>query len=301
MNKIRLPPLGTLRAFHAVAGTLSFRQAAAQLNVSATAISHQIRVLEDTLGCRVFDRNAQGVSLTETGQILYSASRQAFTALEDATARIAHRLQPPSLTITTTSNFLTNWLIPRLGDFTAQFPEIDLRLHTSVERMDLSQRTVNVAIRYREMEEPGLHNCLLFEDRFIVVASPSLALKTPEDLVTTTLFHVDNRHVPAQSPNWEHWHLRYGPAGLDFGKGVRFSDETHALQAAVAGQGVVIASELLAGDLLRRGMLVTPFDAPLPGARYLFLTLEEMVQRDDIRQLRDWMVQRMQRDTQSGN
>ncbi|QKJ88663.1 LysR family transcriptional regulator [Paramixta manurensis] len=294
MKKVSLPPLGALRAFHMVAGSLSFKHAAEQLNVSATAVSHQIRLLESTLNCRVFERNARGVSLTETGNILYAGTKQAFTALEETMAQINHRQQSPALTITTTSNFLTNWLIPRLADFKTQFPAIDLRLHTSVERVDLTQRTVNIAIRYRETEEAGLHNTLLFEDRFLVVASPALGLTQPSDLLDVPLFHVENRHVPAESPDWANWKKRYGPDRLDVNKGVRFSDETHALQAAVAGQGVVIASELLAGDLLRRGMLITPFDAPLPGARYLFLTLEDSAQRADVRQLREWILQQMQ-------
>jgi LysR family glycine cleavage system transcriptional activator len=119
--------------------------------------------------------------------------------------QIAQSRQPPSLTVTTTSNFLTHWLVPRLADFTARFPAIDLRLHTSVERVDLHLGTVDAAIRYRETPETALCCTLLYEDRFIVVASPSLGLVRPEDLAQVTLFHVANRHVPADSPTWENW------------------------------------------------------------------------------------------------
>ncbi|VTN20445.1 glycine cleavage system transcriptional activator [Klebsiella pneumoniae] len=107
------------------------------LGVSATAVSHQIKLLESVLECRVCERSAQGVSLTADGEILYAATQRAFSALEQAVVQIAHARQPPSLTVTTTSNFLTHWLVPRLADFTARFPAIDLRLHTSVERVDL--------------------------------------------------------------------------------------------------------------------------------------------------------------------
>lgn len=235
MRPPRLPPLGALRAFHAVARHRSFKQAAEALGVSATAVSHQIKLLESVLECRVCERSAQGVSLTADGEILYAATQRAFSALEQAVVQIAHARQPPSLTVTTTSNFLTHWLVPRLADFTARFPAIDLRLHTSVERVDLHLGTVDAAIRYRETPEPDLYCTLLYEDRFIVVASPTLGLSRPEDLQRVTLFHVANRRVPADSPSWENWRRRYGPPTLNIDAGLTFSDETHALQAAVAG------------------------------------------------------------------
>ena len=293
MRKTRLPPLGALRAFHAVAGCLSFKLAAEELGVSATAVSHQIKLLESVLACRVCERSAQGVSLTETGEILYAGTQRAFAALEQSVAQITRVQQPPALTVTTTSNFLTHWLVPRLADFKAEFPTIDLRLHTSVERVDLNQRTVDVAIRYRETPETDLHCTLLHEDRFIVVASPALALERSEDLQRVTLFHVEHRQVPADAPTWENWRRRYGPEGLNVAAGLTFSDETHALQAAVAGQGVVIASRLLARDLLQRGVLDAPFEMSLPGANYYLVATEETAQRSDIIALREWLLRQM--------
>jgi LysR family glycine cleavage system transcriptional activator len=293
MRKTRLPPLGALRAFHAVAHCRSFKRAADMLDVSATAVSHQIKLLESVLECRVCERSAQGVTLTASGEILYAGTQRAFSALEEATAQIVRSHLPPSLTVTTTSNFLTHWLVPRLAEFKAEFPAIDLRLHTSVERVDLNQRSVDVAIRYRETPERDLHCTLLHEDRFIVVASPSLAITRLEDLRNATLFHVEHRHVPADSPNWENWQRRYGPPQLNIGAGLTFSDETHALQAAVAGQGVVIASELLARDLLQRGVLSAPFGMSLPGANYYLAATQEMAQRADISALRDWLLRQM--------
>ena len=293
MKKIRLPPLGALRAFHAVAESQSFKRAADTLGVSATAVSHQIKLLESVLGCRVCERSAQGMSLTESGRVLYAGTQRAFAALEEATTQVLRAQQPPSLTVTTTSNFLTHWLVPRLADFKAEFPAIDLRLHTSVERVDLSQRTVDVAIRYRETQEAALHCTLLYTDRFIVVASPTLKICKPEDLQAVTLFHVENRRVPAAEPSWENWQKRYGPEGLNIQTGLTFSDETHALQAAVAGQGVVIASELLARDLLERGVLTAPFNMTLPGANYYLVATEETAQRQDILALREWLLRQM--------
>ncbi|WP_370554537.1 LysR substrate-binding domain-containing protein [Edwardsiella tarda] len=293
MKKNRLPPLGALRAFHAVAHCHSFKRAADQLGVSATAVSHQIKLLESVLECRVCERSAQGVTLTASGEILFAGTQRAFSALEDATEQIVHSQPSPSLTVTTTSNFLTHWLVPRLAEFKAELPAIDLRLHTSIERVDLKQRGVDVAIRYRETPECDLHCTLLYEDRFIVVANPTLAITRIEDLRNVTLFHVEHRHVPAASPSWENWQRRYGPAQLNIDSGLTFSDETHALQAAVAGQGVVIASELLARDLLQRGVLSAPFTMSLPGANYYLATTQQMAQRADIAALRDWLLRHM--------
>jgi len=152
---------------------------------------------------------------------------------------------------------------------------------------------VDVAIRYRETPESDLHCTLLHEDRFIVVASPALALARIEDLQRVTLFHVEHRQVPADSPTWENWRRRYGPEGLNVEAGLTFSDETHALQAAVAGQGVVIASRLLARDLLQRGVLAAPFEMALPGANYYLMTTEETAQRPDIMALRAWLLRQM--------
>lgn len=289
----RLPPLGSLRAFHAVAGCLSFKLAAQQLNVSATAISHQIRLLESVLECRVFERNAQGVRLTEAGQFLYTATQSAFTVLEQAVTKIDRSRQPPALTVTTTSNFLTNWLLPRLSGFQQQFPGIDVHLHTGVEPVDLKQRSVEVALRYREQPDPDLHCTLLYQDRFIVVASPTLKLNTPQDLLSSTLLHVQHRHIPAHSPDWPHWKQLYGPDNLNTGRGLYFNDESHALQAAVAGHGAVIASQLLVGDLVNRSVLVAPFSGSLPGANYYMMTLEDKADVAEIRALRQWLQQMM--------
>ncbi|MHA7846582.1 LysR substrate-binding domain-containing protein [Serratia sp. D1N4] len=293
MKKAHLPPLGTLRAFHAVASYSSFKRASEELSVSATAISHQIKLLESILECQVCERSARGVSLTEAGEILYAGTQRAFAALEQAAERIKLSRQPPTLTLTTTSNFLTNWLVPRLADFKAAFPAIDLRLHTSVERVDLTQHNVDAGIRYRETPEQTLHSTLLYEDRFIVVASPALTLTTIDDLRALTLLHVENRLVPANAPSWKNWQRSYGPQNLNVVSGLTFSDEMHALQAAMAGQGVVIASRLLVRDLLQRGVLRAPFEMSLPGANYYLVTTEETAQRPDIITLRDWLLRKI--------
>jgi LysR family glycine cleavage system transcriptional activator len=293
MKKIRLPPLGSLKAFDAVAQQASFKRAAEEIGVTATAISHQIRVLEEALGTAVFERSAREVKLTAAGQILRQATRQAFAGLQAAVEEIHHAGLPPALTLTTTSNFLTHWLVPRLADLKQVAPAMDLRLHTGIELVDLTRNTVDVAIRYSESADESLDSTLLYHDTFILVSSPALALKTPADLKDVTLFHVENRHIPRPSPDWENWRAHFGPQDLNIDNGLRFTDETHAIQAAIAGQGVAIVSSLLARDFIEKGILTVPFPHHLPGANYYLVTTKEKSARDDIGILRNWLLDKM--------
>ncbi|MEA9388959.1 LysR substrate-binding domain-containing protein [Acerihabitans sp. TG2] len=293
MRPTRLPPLGTLRVFNAVATHRSFKLAAEDIGVTATAVSHQIRLLEHTLETTLCHRNVKGVLLTSAGETLFHTTQRLFSDLRDTVDKIHALNTPPAFTITTTSNFLTHWLVPRLAHLKATWPSMDLRLHTSVDRVDLSQKTVDAAIRYRETPEAALACTLLYEDRFTLVASPSLAIKRLDDLTSVTLFHVDNRHVPSCAPSWQNWRDRIGPATLNIEAGLHFNDETHALQATIAGLGVAVVSKLLAQDFIRQGVLTAPFDHTLTGANYYFVTLPELAEREDIANLRNWLLGEM--------
>lgn len=291
MRHKRLPPLGSLKAFDAVAQFKSFKRAADDIGVTPTAISHQIRLLEESLGVAVFVRSAREVTLTPAGQRLQQSTQRAFTDLQDAVDDIYHARQPPALTLTTTSNFLTHWLVPRLAAMKASIPQLDLRLHTSVELVDLEKGSVDVAIRYSMSADERLESTLLYEDAFVLVASPALELHRLEQLTDTTLFHVENRHIPQPSPDWPHWHKLYGPAPLNADAGLRFTDETHAIQAAIAGQGVALVSSLLARDFIQKGILTEPFSHKLPGGKYYFVTSKEKAQRPDVQAFKAWIKQ----------
>ncbi|MFW5389176.1 LysR substrate-binding domain-containing protein [Yersinia sp. 2542 StPb PI] len=123
----------------------------------------------------------------------------------------------------------------------------------------------------------------------MLIASPTLGLTQLDDLTTVTLFHVQNRHIPQPSPNWEHWRDQYGPKTLDIEASLRFTDETHAIQTAIAGQGVAIVSSLLAKDFIDKQILTVPFDMALPGGKYFFVTTQEKAPREDVRELKLWV------------
>lgn len=291
MRNKRLPPLGSLKAFDAVARLGSFKRAAEEIGVTPTAISHQIRVLEDSLQTPMFVRSAREVTLTQAGLRLQQSTRRAFDDLQEAVNDIHHAQLPSALTLTTTSNFLTHWLVPRLAALKAAIPTLDLRLHTSVDRVDLTRSSVDVALRYSMQADKDLDSTLLYEDSFVLVASPSLNLVTWQDLTRATLFHVENRHVPEPSPDWEYWRACHGPATLAIEAGLRFTDETHAIQAAIAGQGVAIVSRLLAQDFIDKGILVVPFEQTLPGGNYYFVTRHGRAGREDVQALKSWLQQ----------
>ncbi|MBF6638781.1 LysR family transcriptional regulator [Rouxiella silvae] len=290
MKEKRLPPLGSLNAFDAVARCGSFKRAADEIGVTPTAISHQIRVLEESLNAVVFVRSAREVTLTTAGLRLQQATARAFAELKEAVNDIYRAQLPPALTLSTTSNFLTHWLVPRLAQLKASVPLLDLRLHTSVELVDLVKDSVDVAIRYSMQPDETLDSTLLHEDSFVLVASPNLELTQLDQLTRTTLFHVENRHIPNPSPDWQHWHRLYGPESLNIGAGLRFTDETHAIQAAIAGQGVAIVSRLLANDFIDKNILTVPFEHALPGGKYYFVTRKEKAQRADVQALKNWII-----------
>lgn len=291
--KRKLPPLGALRAFDAVARLQSFKLAAEEIGVSPTAISHQIRLLEGLLEVSVFERTPRKVELTADGKVLQQATAQAFALLQAAAEKIGERQRPRVLTLTATTAMIAHWLVPRLPALMRQFPNIDLRLHADDGIVDLRSRQIDVALRYGT--EPGaqLTPRLLYQDSFVLVASPQLTLKTPEDLLLATLIHTDGRRVPQPAPDWYRWRSEFGPAALQIDAGPRFTDEAHAIQAAIAGQGVAIVSQLMAQYALNTGLLVAPFNMALPGAAHYFVSNPDGQHPQTVAQLADWVAAEM--------
>lgn len=297
MKLRRLPPLTAIRAFDAVARHASFKRAAEEIGVTATAISHQIRLLEDALNLRLFIRSARAVTLTPAGEILFRASGNMFATLRDALELMDNHAQSATLTLSTTSNFLTNWLVPRLPTMHQALPDLDLRLHSSTQLVDLRSPQADCAIRYSMQADDALESTLLWRDRFVLVASPSLNLSTPQDLRGLTLFHIENRHVPTPEPDWAHWKAAWGPEDLAVQTGIRFDDETHAIQAAIAGQGVLLASELLIQHPLSQGLLHIALPGALPGGNYYFVTHPEKKDRPDVQRVRQWLIEMFEKVT----
>ncbi|QDO97904.1 transcriptional regulator GcvA [Ferrovibrio terrae] len=285
----KLPPLGALRAFEAAARHLSFKTAADELGVTPTAISHQLRLLEDSIRQRLFVRHIRKVTLTPAGDALYPVLRDGLDSFAFALERLRAGPQRRRLTLSATPAFVAKWLLPRLGDWQARHPDIDLHLHASEQPVNLSGGSADVAIRYGRGDWPDLHTEKLLPSPFAPVASPRLALRRPADLKRQTLLHFDWRQRRRDTPIWKCWAEQAGIKGLDIAGGLRFSDESHAIQAAIAGQGVALLGLPLVTTELASGALVQPFGPVLQGDGYHLVTLPERAQQPEIVALQGWL------------
>ncbi|WP_266171913.1 transcriptional regulator GcvA [Dyella subtropica] len=285
----RLPPLSALRAFEAAARHQSFRLAAAELSVTSTAVSHQIRQLEALLGVTLFERQVRKVVLTAEGQALFPVLRDSFDAM---TAAVAPLLQPKRrrmLTVSATPAFVARLLIPRIADFQTRHPELDLRLHASTQPIDFATQQIDAAIRYGKGVYRDLHSEHLLHTRFAPLCSPRLALRTPEELVQHPLLHFQWQPTLPDPPDWTAWQRKAGSTTSQAARGITFSDETHAIDAAIAGQGVALLNTALVRDEFERGTLVAPFGPELDGFDYYLVHPPAVANDPAIGALRAWL------------
>ena len=272
----RLPPLGALRAFEAAARHLSFTRAAAELCVTQAAISHQVRQLEDWLGLKLFARHGHALTLTAEGGSYLSELTHLFDGLAEATARLSGRSQD-TLRITALPSFASRWLLPRLGGFRAQHPEIDLKLTTST----------TLWAHTGLGRWPGLKADLIAREYLSPVCSPALreSLAAPTDLRHTTLLHDEPKGA------WRAWFEHAGVTPPRRTSGVVFNDAGMALQAAVEGQGVALGRLLLAAEDLAVGRLVQPFDVSMPNDfSYWLVYPRASAGRPDVAAFRAWLL-----------
>lgn len=290
----RLPPLGALRAFEAAARHGSFKLAAAELAVTPTAISHQIRGLEEHIGLSLFERRVRKVMLTEAGLQLYPVLREGFDAFEAAVARLTRVRSRTQITITATSAFTAKWLVPRVSGFRELHPDIDLHLLASDDAIDLDAAGADLAIRYGRGPYPGLFAEAMFADRFAPVVNPLLRKVAFDDITgdgpeAVPLIHFRWRRKHPLNPTWETW---FDHAGLPYPSRpgqIRFSDEGHAIQATVAGQGVALLSLALVEAELAAGQLVQPFGPVLGGHIYHLVTSEAGLSKPSVQATTEWL------------
>ncbi len=186
----KLPPLGALRTFEAAARRASFKHAADELHVTPTAVSHQIRLLEESLGVKLFERQTRKVRLTPAGHLLFPAVRDGLDGMERAVLAVQRSGQTNVATLTSTVAFMARRLAPRAGQFRAAYPDWTLRLDASDQIVDLDH-DADAAIRYGSGNYPGLVVEPLFCDRFAPVCSPGLRLASVQDLKHATLVHFE--------------------------------------------------------------------------------------------------------------
>ena len=286
----RLPPLNALRAFEAAARHLSFTRAASELHVTQTAISHQIRALEERLGVRLFRRLPRGLLLTEEAQRYLPPIRDAFDQIALATERLTAAGASSTLTVSVLPSFATKWLVPRLGRFRAAHPDLDLRISASSQLVDFARDDVDVGIRMGRGVYPGLRVERLFGESLVPVCSPQLLegappLRRPEDLRHHLLLHDEDY------TGWELWLGLAGVEGVDARRGSIFTDSGMVVQAAAEGQGVALARRLLAAGDLVAGRLIQPFDVSIPhDLAYYLVCPEATAEQPKIAAFRGWLT-----------
>lgn len=267
----RLPPLSALRAFEAAARHSSFKLAAAELGVTPTAISHQIRQLEDYLGLAVFERQTRKVVLSDHGRTLFPGTRSAFDLLAETMEQVRHKPARRVATLSATVAFTAKLIVPHAGSFRALNPGWDLRLHASDEPVDLYAGEADAAIRYGVGHYPGLTSLALLTDRFAPICSPHLNVREPADLAKHTLIHFDwgEMAIKLSVPTWRNWTERAQlSSAIDAESGITLNDEASAIDLAVAGHGVALLSLSLVAAELASGALVQPFGPVLEGLGY---------------------------------
>lgn len=291
-----MPPLLSLRAFEAAARLMSFQKAASELGVSPTAVSHQIKILENNLGFPLFVRHTRNISLTSAGEKLWPALNVGFSTFQTAIDSLFTENKRKVITLTAPALFTAKYLIPYISEFETIAGEYELRLHTSDELVDLSTDAADIAVRCGDMAPYGFHTEDLITDSYGVICSPELGIKKYEDLMNARLL-ISEHKAELHSPGWKRWALEAGVTWLNLDKGIRFSDEGYAIQAAISGQGVMIGSMLLTYTEIQNGLLVNPFGPILPGSIYRIVASQKNYQREGVRKVVQWLHRCVEKNT----
>ena len=263
---------------------MSFQKAAEELNVTPSALSYQIRQLEDFLQLQLFERLNRAVALTDHGRRFEPGIRDGFDALHAAVERLRDDRSGNVLTVSTGPAFAAKWLSPRLHGFLEHHPEIDIRISASLKLVDFRRDAVDIGIRFGSGDYPELHCETVLDESLVPLISPRLVDQVggtfgPGDFGQVLLLHDDSASFLPRAAGWSDWLRRAGVRGIDATRGPRFSHADHALDAAIDGAGIVLGRLSLAIRDIVSGRLVAPFDLMIPaGAGFFFCCLEEALQ-----------------------
>jgi len=289
----RLPPLAALRAFEAAARRLSFRHAAEELGLTPTAISHQVRLLEDHCGVKLFRRRPRPLRLTPAGEALAPVLRDGFDAFAVALVSIRPRTEAEPLRVTTTKAFAGRWLVPRLGAWREARPDVTLSV-IGTDRV-LAPGEADLAIRYARSPPPD-GGRELFRDMYFPVCAPALVaergkIASANELGRHPLIRYDWFGDDPTAPTWERWRELAGVSGAieSWSMALNFRVEEHAIEAALAGQGVALCSEIVVATDLASGVLIKAFDAGLPGYGFYPVYSPNDPKREIIEAFVEWL------------
>jgi DNA-binding transcriptional LysR family regulator len=292
----RLPPLDLLASFEAAARHLSFTRAGAERFVTQSAMSRQIRALEDDLGVALFRRSHRALALTDDGRRLYERCADVLGQLRDTVSQIRAPTRREVLSLSTTPGLAALWLIPRLPAFTKLNPGIDVRLDASLEVRDLRREGFDLAIRYLPVGHAG--GTQMFAEAILPVCSPALVkrgvlppLRRPADLAAHTLLQVGRDAGMGMPLDWQTWLQAAGLGELEPAATLSFSAYGEVIAAALAGQGVALGRRPLIDTLLDRRQLVAPFKDATASLRAFFLVVDAAARaKPAVRALEQWLL-----------
>jgi LysR family glycine cleavage system transcriptional activator len=286
----RLPPLNALKAFETAARHGSFTRAAEELCVTQGAVSHQVKALESELGVKLFNRERQRLVITEAGREYLAVLRDAFDRIALGTERLTQRQRSGVLTVSTSPDFATKWLVHRLGRFAEKHPEIDLRISATMHHVDFAREDVDMAVRHGAGNWPGLEVVSLCSEELFAVCSPSLVSGwnrriRPADVLRFPLLHLNDRR------DWMRWLEAAGVAATEISHGPVLSHASMVIDAAINGQGVGLARTTLAAWDLINHRLAAPFSVTLPLSKgYWIVCPRATSMLPKIATFRDWLL-----------
>jgi LysR family glycine cleavage system transcriptional activator len=295
----KLPPLRALHAFEAAARHLSFGAAAEELGVTPTAISHQIRQLEETCGVKLFQRRPRPLLLTGAGARLYPALRNGFDALASAVTLLTEKDLLAPLRVTSTNAFASKWLVPRLPKWREENPAVPLEIIGTDAVLDLRTGAADVAIRHSRRPPLDFVVHEVFRDVYVPVCSPHLLehygrIERASDLLRLPLIHFDWMNHDPEPPAWRQWLTVAQSIDPDFKPlekawDLSFREELHAIDAVVGGQGVAILSDVIVSNELKSGLLVKAHPLSLPGYGFYLVSMAHSSRASVIEAFSAWM------------
>ena len=300
-SKRRLPSLNALRAFEAAARHLSFKAAASELNVSKSAVSHQVKALEEHLGLPLFTRRTRGIELTRKGQLYYPVLRNALDSIAEGTERILANSPVTVLTLQVYSTFTIRWLLPRLPGFQTEHGDIQVRLTTAQMDADFEHDDVDAAIMIGLSDNAQLHYDHLFDAQMFPVCSASYLdkmrdrLQEPADIPARDLLQV----YPSAS-DWPAWLEAQGISGVDMAQGLQLESYDLALSSAAQGMGIALGQQPYISRDLASGALIEMFPGQRvrnPRSWYLACRKDKRDQAK-IEVFRSWLLKQIAEDQQ---
>ncbi|EPJ49736.1 MAG: hypothetical protein OFPI_22950 [Osedax symbiont Rs2] len=296
-----LPSLNTLRAFETVARHLNSPLAAEELHVPPAAVKQLVSRLETSIGVRLLQRKGRGLELTSAGLAGLGDLTLAMAHMKSAVEHMLEEQHTKQLIITVEPSFSSAWLIPQLAQFRILYPDISVLIDSSAQLVDLQRSNVDIAIRYGTQKDNNLVQQRLFNDQILPACAADFASSLPSsgqltDLQAASLIHWDTSQLDAAESSrqwfvWDNWLAHFGVHKMAGKEGLHFSDYSQALQAAIAGQGVILVSKPILSKLFQSGLLTCPFEEKAtPDIGYDIVTSKQAIQRPEIVAFVNWIL-----------